>query len=52
MEPYSTKKVMGGESVLCNDSYCIGYGNSMRMKSNPYLNPLYAGFSKVLDVKF
>jgi formylglycine-generating enzyme required for sulfatase activity len=48
-EPYSPKKVMRGGSFLCNDSYCSGYRNSMRMKSTPDSSSLHAGFRTVVD---
>jgi len=51
MEPYSPKKVMRGGSFLCNDSYCSGYRNSMRMKSTPDSSSQHAGFRTVVDVK-
>ena len=51
MEPYSPKKVMRGGSFLCNDSYCSGYRNSMRMKSTPDSSSLHAGFRTVVDVQ-
>lgn len=50
-EPYSPKKVMRGGSFLCNDSYCSGFRNSMRMKSTPDSSSLHAGFRTVVDVK-
>ncbi|MDA7809900.1 formylglycine-generating enzyme family protein [Flavobacteriaceae bacterium] len=49
-EPYSPKKVMRGGSFLCNDSYCSGYRNSMRMKSTPDSSSMHAGFRTVVDV--
>ena len=49
MEPYSPKKVMRGGSFLCNDSYCSGFRNSMRMKSTPDSSSLHAGFRTVMD---
>ena len=48
-EPYSPKKVMRGGSFLCNDSYCSGFRNSMRMKSTPDSSSLHAGFRTVMD---
>ena len=51
MEPYSPKKVMRGGSFLCNDSYCSGFRNSMRMKSTPDSSSMHTGFRTVMDVK-
>jgi len=51
MEPYSPKRVMRGGSFLCNDSYCSGYRNSMRMKSTPDSSSIHAGFRTVVDAK-
>ena len=51
IEPFTPKKVMRGGSFLCNDSYCSGYRNSMRMKSSPDSSLIHAGFRTVVDVK-
>ena len=48
-EPYLPKKVMRGGSFLCNDSYCSGFRNSMRMKTSPDTSSIHAGFRTVLD---
>ena len=48
-EPYIKKRVMKGGSFLCNDSYCSGYRNSMRMKSSPDTGSLHTGFRTVMD---
>ena len=41
---------MRGGSFLCNDSYCSGFRNSMRMKSTPDSQALYMlGFRTVMD---
>ena len=48
-EPYIPKKVMRGGSFLCNDSYCSGYRNAMRMKTSPDTSSIHAGFRTVLD---
>jgi formylglycine-generating enzyme required for sulfatase activity len=48
-EPYIKKRVMKGGSFLCNDSYCSGYRNSMRMKSSPDTGSLHTGFRTVVD---
>ncbi len=40
---------MKGGSFLCNDSYCSGYRNSMRMKSSPDTGSLHTGFRTVVD---
>ena len=40
---------MKGGSFLCNDSYCSGYRNSMRMKSSPDTGSLHTGFRTVMD---
>ena len=49
MEPYSPKKVIRGGSFLCNDSYCSGFRNSMRMKSTGDSSSLHTGFRTVMD---
>ena len=49
MEPYSPKKVIRGGSFLCNDSYCSGFRNSMRMKSTVDSSSLHTGFRTVMD---
>lgn len=49
MEPYSPKKVIRGGSFLCNDSYCSGFRNSMRMKSTADSSSLHTGFRTVMD---
>jgi len=49
-EPYIKKRVMKGGSFMCNDSYCSGYRNSMRMKSSPDTGSLHTGFRTVIDV--
>ena len=49
-EPYIKKRVMKGGSFMCNDSYCSGYRNSMRMKSSPDTGSLHTGFRTVMDV--
>lgn len=49
-EPYTPKKVMRGGSFLCNDSYCSGYRNSMRMKSSPDSSYIHTGFRTVVDI--
>ena len=49
-DPYSQKKVVRGGSFLCNDSYCSGFRNSMRMKSTPDSSSLHTGFRTVKDV--
>ena len=41
---------MKGGSFMCNDSYCSGYRNSMRMKSSPDTGSLHTGFRTVMDV--
>tara|TARA_B100001093_G_scaffold450775_1_gene457786 strand:- start:7 stop:1071 length:1065 start_codon:yes stop_codon:yes gene_type:complete len=51
MEPYSPKKVIRGGSFLCNDSYCSGFRNSMRMKSTADSSSLHTGFRTVMDVQ-
>ena len=33
-EPYALKRENKDSSFLCHDSYCSGYRNSMRMKTN------------------
>tara|TARA_B100001146_G_scaffold46015_1_gene39512 strand:+ start:3029 stop:4156 length:1128 start_codon:yes stop_codon:yes gene_type:complete len=48
-EPYIKKRVMKGGSFMCNDSYCSGYRNSMRMKSSPDTGSLHTGFRTVMD---
>ncbi|MBN09670.1 MAG: sulfatase [Flavobacteriaceae bacterium] len=48
-EPYLDKKVMRGGSFLCNESYCSGYRNSMRMKTTPDTSSIHAGFRTVVD---
>ena len=48
-EPYIPKKVMRGGSFLCNDSYCSGYRNAMRMKTSPDTSSIHAGFRTVID---
>jgi len=48
-EPYLAKKVMRGGSFLCNESYCSGYRNSMRMKTTPDTSSIHAGFRTVVD---
>ena len=50
MEPYSPKKVIRG-SFLCNDSYCSGFRNSMRMKSTADSSSLHTGFRTVMDIE-
>ena len=50
MEPYSPKKVIRGGSFLCNDSYCSGFRNSMRMKSTADSSSLHTGFRTVMDI--
>ena len=40
---------MRGGSFLCNDSYCSGYRNAMRMKTSPDTSSIHAGFRTVLD---
>ena len=50
MDRYSPKKVMRGGSFLCNDSYCSGFRNSMRMKSTPDSSSLHTGFRTVMDI--
>ena len=49
-DPYSSKKVMRGGSFLCNESYCMGYRNSMRMKNTPDSSSQHVGFRTVLDI--
>ena len=49
-DPYSQKKVVRGGSFLCNDSYCSGFRNSMRMKSTPDSSSLHTGFRTVKDL--
>jgi len=49
-DPYSSKRVMKGGSFLCNDSYCSGFRNSMRMKSTPDSSSQHVGFRTVLDL--
>jgi len=49
-DPYSSKRVMRGGSFLCNDSYCSGFRNSMRMKSTPDSSSQHVGFRTVLDL--
>ena len=51
MEPYSPKKVIRGGSFLCNDSYCSGFRNSMRMKSTADSSSLHTGFRTVMDIE-
>ena len=50
MEPYSPKKVIRGGSFLCNDSYCSGFRNSMRMKSTADSSSLHTGFRTVMNI--
>ncbi|MDB0041430.1 formylglycine-generating enzyme family protein, partial [bacterium] len=49
-DPFSSKRVMRGGSFLCNDSYCSGFRNSMRMKSTPDSSSQHVGFRTVLDI--
>jgi len=49
-DPFSSKRVMRGGSFLCNDSYCSGFRNSMRMKSTPDSSSQHVGFRTVLDL--
>jgi len=48
-EPYMPKKVMRGGSFLCNETYCSGYRNAMRMKTSPDTSSIHAGFRAVVD---
>jgi formylglycine-generating enzyme required for sulfatase activity len=50
-DPFSSKRVMRGGSFLCNDSYCSGFRNSMRMKSTPDSSSQHVGFRTVLEIK-
>ena len=42
-------RVLRGGSFLCNDSYCSGYRNAMRMKTSPDTSSIHAGFRTVID---
>ncbi|MCI0422567.1 MAG: formylglycine-generating enzyme family protein, partial [Acidobacteria bacterium] len=43
-EPGAKKRVQRGGSYLCNDSYCIGYRPSARMKCTPDSGLNHTGF--------
>jgi formylglycine-generating enzyme required for sulfatase activity len=43
-EPGAKKRVQRGGSYLCNDSYCIGYRPSARMKCTPDSGLNHSGF--------
>lgn len=51
MEPNIPKKVLRGGSFLCNDSYCSGYRNAARMKSNASTSLQHTGFRCVVDLQ-
>ena len=48
-EPGVMKKVTRGGSYLCNESYCIGYRPSARMKTTPDTSLSHTGFRCVKD---
>ncbi len=48
-EPGVMKKVTRGGSYLCNESYCIGYRPSARMKTTPDTGLSHTGFRCVKD---
>ena len=48
-EPGVMKRVTRGGSYLCNDSYCIGYRPSARMKTTPDTGLSHTGFRCVKD---
>ncbi len=43
-EPTVPKRVQRGGSFLCNDSYCLGYRVTARMKSSPDSSTSHTGF--------
>jgi formylglycine-generating enzyme required for sulfatase activity len=43
-EPYAPKRVTRGGSFLCNDSYCIGYRPSSRMRTTADTSLGHTGF--------
>ncbi len=48
-EPGVMKRVTRGGSYLCNESYCIGYRPSARMKTTPDTGLSHTGFRCVKD---
>ena len=48
-EPYAQKRVTRGGSFLCNDSYCIGYRPSARMRTTSDTSLGHTGFRCARD---
>ncbi|MCH2106103.1 MAG: formylglycine-generating enzyme family protein [Planctomycetes bacterium] len=48
-EPYAKKRVTRGGSFLCNDSYCIGYRPSARMRTSADTSLGHTGFRCARD---
>jgi len=48
-EPYAPKRVTRGGSYLCNDSYCIGYRPSARMRTTVDTSLGHTGFRCARD---